>query len=229
MACSHCGGADHNIQTCPSVRRCSVCTERGHDRRNCPQIPEPPRASTAEPAVPTPSVAPPDRLFDHLRRLCSGQEALLAHLYWPEREHYYQESLRAHLDGSGWPLVATPGHGVGRPDRPTVNFLIADEAWVTAYASAAESRNIRHGLLLRRAAIEQLARRPGYQFAEVIVGHPQGHGVDDPGEFWKFDIGNHRFKALHEMRFATVARLATPELERERRLIIPSDAIVACW
>lgn len=232
MACSYCGDRDHNIQTCPSVRRCSVCHKRSHDRRNCPKEPAPPRTPTAapaEPAAPTPAIDP-DRLFDDLRRLCRAQERLLAHLYWPRREQYYHESLRAHLASRGWLLVATPGHGVGKPDRPTINFLVADEAWALAYASAAESLGVRHGILIRRAAIEHFAGRRGYEFMDkVVVGHPSGHGVADSREFWKYDIGNHRYAALHDMRFATVARLATPEQQTARQIDIPSEAIVAWW
>lgn len=115
-------------------------------------------------------------------------------------------------------MKATHGHGVRGPEespsRPTLNFFVANDAWVAAYATAAEARGIRHGLLIRRAAIEQLARRPGYEFAEIRVGYPGGYGVTDSADFWRFDIGNHRFKALDAMQFATVARLATPECQR---------------
>lgn len=229
MACSHCGGHDHNIQTCPSVRRCSVCHKHGHDRRNCPKEPPAPRTRPAEPATAAPQVIPPDGLFDELRRLCSGQERVLAHLYWPPREDFYEASRRAYTRGQGWPLVATPGHGVARPDRPTVNFFIVDDAWVTSYARLAESRGVRHGLFIQRSAIEQLARRPGFEFAEVRVGHPHSHGVVDPEKFWKFDIPNHRYAALHELRLATVARLATPEPQDTRRLDVPGDAVIMLW
>lgn len=168
-----------------------------------------------------------------LQAICARERGLLAHLYWPENTNHFEPSRSAHERGDGWPLKATPGHGVrvpdGAPSRPTLNFLVADVAWVAAYAAAAENRQIRHGLLVRRQAIEQLARRPGYEFAEIRVGYPGGYGVTDPADFWRFDIGNHRFKALDAMRFATVVRLATPERETSRFINLPGESIVALW
>lgn len=230
MACSHCGGANHNIQTCPSVRRCSVCHKRGHDRRNCPHVPREPRPPAVQqgPPPPPPSI-PPDGRYERLRRICASESGLLAHLYWPNREHFFETSRSAYLLGEGWLLKATQWHGVSRPERPTINFLVADETWLNSYASAAEARGVHHGILIRRATIEQIAHHRGFEFAEVTVGHPSGRGVVDPAEFWKFDIGNHRYAVLHEMRFCTVARLATPEADSQRSIILPNQDIIACW
>ena len=234
MACSYCGGADHNIQTCPSVRRCSVCHKRGHDRRNCPHVPREPRPPAMQQAPP-PKTIPPAGLYERLRRLCASGDRLLAHLYWSENAHYFEDSRSAYLQGEGWLLKATPGHGVSHPERdrqksrPTINFFVADEAWANAYAIAAEHRSIQNGILLDRTALEQIARRPGFEFAEVCPKHPNALGVVDPDEFWKYDVPSRRFGALHEMRYATVVRLATPELDSKRRIILPNEAIVACW
>jgi hypothetical protein len=168
-----------------------------------------------------------------LQAICAREHGLLAHLYWPENANHFETNRRAHERGHGWRFKATPGHGVGVPEglssRPTLNFFVADDAWVAAYAAAAENRQIRHGLLVRRQAIEQLARRPGYEFAEIRVGYPGGYGVTDPADFWRFDIGNHRFTALDAMRFATVVRLATPEREASRFIDLPGESIVALW
>lgn len=238
MACSHCGGEDHNIQTCPSVRRCSVCHKRGHDRRNCPHVPREPRPPAVQQAPPPPKAIPPADLYEQLPRLCASGDGLLAHLYWSENQHYFEDSRSAYLQGEGWLLKATPGHGVSHPERdrlksrPTINFFVADEAWANAYAIAAEHRSIHHGILLDRTALEQLARRPGFEFAEVCPKHPNARGVVDPDEFWKFDVPSRRFGALHEMCHATVARLATPAPPRpdsKRRIVLPNEAIVACW
>jgi len=84
-------------------------------------------------------------------------------------------------------------------------------------------------LLVRRQAIEQFGRRPGFEFVEIRVGHPTGYGVTDPADFWRFDIGNHRFAVLDAMRSATVARLATPEREASRFIDLPGGSIVATW
>ena len=239
MACSYCGGADHNIQTCPSVRRCGVCHKRGHDRRNCPHVPREPRPPAVEQtpraSARTPAAIRATGLHEQLRQVCAREDRLLAHLYWSERENFFEASRSAYLRGEGWLLVATPGHGVRHPERPpeearrTLNFFVADEAWANAYAIAAEHRGIHHGILLDRAVIERLALRPGFEFAEVCPKHPNAFGVVDPDEFWKFDVPSRRFGALHDMCYATVARLATPEPESKRRIIIPSEAIVAYW
>ncbi len=241
MACSNCGGADHNIQTCRSVRRCGQCGGRGHDRRNCPAAPAAPQTRPARQARPTPppraSIAPGDPLSSEqlqtLRRACARENNLLAHLYWPENVKHFDNSRRAHERGDGWRMKATLGHGVRGPEgslsRPTLNFFVADDAWVSAYATAAEARGIRHGLLIRRTAVERVARMPGFEFAEIRVGYPGGYGVTDPAEFWRFDIGNHRFKALDAMRFASVVRLAAPERDHAQLIDLPAESIVTWW
>lgn len=154
---------------------------------------------------------------------------MLAHLYWPRNEGHFNASRRAHHAGEGWPLKATPFHGVSRPERPTINFFVVDEDWVTGYERTAASRGVAHGIVVRRLAIERCAQPPAYEFVEVTVAHPHGKGVTDPREFWKYDIGNHRFSALQDMRSSTVARFATPEKDEARRIVVPGDAIVFYW
>lgn len=238
MACSRCGGNDHNIQTCPSVRRCGQCGGRGHDRRNCPAVPQTRAVPKARPAPPPRAPSPPCdpsswAQVAKLRSICARENNLLAHLYWPENMGHFDNSRRAHERGDGWRLKATLGHGVRGPEgshsRPTLNFFVVDDAWVTAYATAAEARGIRHGLLIRRSAIERIAHRPGFEFAEIRVGYPTGYGVTDPAEFWRFDIGNHRFTALDAMRFASVVRLAAPEPDDAQLIDLPAESIVTWW
>lgn len=239
MACSHCGNTDHNIQTCRTVRRCGQCGRHGHDRRNCPSTPHVRPAPALRPVPPprpttSPSDHPPWDQIARLRDLCAREDELLAHLYWPENTGHFENSRNKHERGKGWQLKATQGHGVRVPEgvhsRPTLNFFVVDDAWVAAYAIAAKIRGIRHGLLLRRAAVELLESRPGFDFEKKItVRYPNKDEVLDPANFWRFDIGNHRFKALDAMSHATVVRLATP-LEAEARFIeLPTESVVSWW
>ncbi|MDC0675706.1 hypothetical protein [Nannocystis radixulma] len=90
MACSRCGGREHNIQSCPFVRRCDACGGRGHDRRNCPAGERGPEVVTA-PRARAPAAAPvdlPDELLAALRRCIAEGEELLTHLYWRENEAF---------------------------------------------------------------------------------------------------------------------------------------------
>jgi len=237
MACSNCGAAGHRIQTCPTVRRCGHCHRPGHDRRNCPRLTSPPAAIAPvehpprEPPQPT-TLSPDDPLWQTISRLgelCAEGTNVLAHVYWPRREHFFDESRRRHEHGGAWRLKATPGHGVEAPFRPTLNFFVVNADWLNAYKLAAASRGLRHGLLVHRLDMEALGRRPGCEFAEVRVGHPRGFGVGTRSEFWKYDIGNHRYKALHALRFSTVVRLATPEGDEAQILDVPHDAIITWW
>ncbi|NOU32293.1 MAG: hypothetical protein HOO96_30675 [Polyangiaceae bacterium] len=151
---------------------------------------------------------------------------LLAHLYWPDRTPYFMSNVGSLSTGGDWLLTATPGHGVQQPTRPTLNFFEVDEAFMTALPAATLSRSLRHGLLLRRSALRE---GNGFDLAEVRVGHPKGHGVDDPSGYWRFDIGNHRFGALGELRHAKVVRFATPYEVALRRVVIPASLVVAYW
>lgn len=164
-----------------------------------------------------------------LRGICDHEQDLLAHLYWPARQTFFEQSQHAHAHGKPWRLKATPWHGVHGPSRSTLNFLVANIAWVETYAIAAERRGIHHGLLVRRATLEALANRPGYELVDVRVGHPQKYGVHDPSDFWRYDLGNHRFSALDAMRFCTVVRLATPAEEDSRYIDIPAASVVTWW
>ncbi|WP_437306421.1 hypothetical protein [Sorangium sp. So ce388] len=155
------------------------------------------------------------------------------HLYWPEREEYFKQS-RALLKAKGyWLFVATPGHGVRhgvqRPERRTINFLVADDAFAQGYESAAEARGFSHGVMVVRTAVERFSGFSGYEIAEVQVGHPNGYGVRTVDDYWRFDIGNHRYGALHDLQFAKVVRLATPDGVAARRVRISSESIVAWW
>lgn len=234
MACSHCGASEHRIQTCPTVRRCGHCQRPGHDRRNCPRLAD----TSSTPAGPPREAPPPrhlsadDPLWKHIARLaerCSGEPAALAHLYWPEREHYFEESRRRYEQGGPWRLKATSGHGVGAPARPTVNLFATNSAWLQAYTVAAANRGLRHGLFICRKRLEALACRPGFELREVRIGHPNRYGVHNSDDFWQFDIGNHRYKALHDLRFSTVVRLATPHTNDAQFIDIPHEAVLACW
>lgn len=233
MACSNCGGKDHNIQRCPTVRRCGNCNRPGHDRRNCPKLQASPARSAPRASVPraAPLPAAPST-WDQIAKLdelCAAEPDLLAHLYWPDRLQYFEQSSRAFLQGQPWRLKATPYHGVHQPERPTLNFLVADRAWVDAYATAAENRGIRHGVLIRWSAIRESASRPGYEVVEVKVGYPHKFGIIDSSEFWRCDMGNHRLAALDAMRFSTVIRLAAPADDEARYFAVPNHAVVHWW
>lgn len=164
-----------------------------------------------------------------LREFCAAEPDLLAYLYFPDGLECFEQSRRAYSEGGPWRLKATPHHGVHKPERPTLNFFAVDGAWVEAYATAAESRGIRHGVLIRRASITARAKAPGYACAEVEVRYPGGLGVVEPAEFWRFNLGNHRFKALDVMRFSTVMRLATPVEDSVRYVDIPAGDVVTWW
>lgn len=235
MACSHCGSTGHNIQRCATVRRCSNCNRHGHDRRNCPNLHSRPTHPSPPAVPPPPAVSPPTSAatplspqFAQLRVLCAEHD-LLAHLYWARRLHYFEQSLDAYAAGGPWRLVATPHHGVHAPPTPTLNLFVADTAGVDAYAVAAETRDLRHGLLIRKAALEILADRPGYALEPVHIGHPHGHGVQDRKEFWRFDLGNHRRTAVDVLSHAGVVRLATPEAGEARVIDVPHDAVITWW
>lgn len=237
MACSNCGAPGHRIQTCPTVRRCGHCHRPGHDRRSCPRLSGTPTAVAAvgparEPPPPK-HLSSDDPLWQHITNLgqrYSGETAVLAHLYWPEREHFFEKSRRRYEQGGPWRLKATPGHGVRAPsNRPTLNFFIVDGNWFDAYKMAAANRGLRHGLLVHRRSIAALERPPTFELADVEVGHPHSFGVDDPTRFWRYDIGNHRFKALHALRFSKVVRFATPEGDDAQTIDIPNAEVIAWW
>lgn len=222
MACSCCRSTKHNIQTCDSVRRCGQCGRHGHDRRNCPSLAQfvtdlGDELTTIEGCS-----------MRQLRKLCVGGKYLI-HLYWPKREEYFERS-RDLLEARGyWLFVATPHHGVHRPERRTINFLVADDVFMQRYERAAAARGFRHGVMVLRSAVEGLASLPGYDYAEVYVGHPKGYGVSAVDDYWRFDLGNHRYGALHDLQSAKVVRLATPDGVAARRVRIPSSSIAAWW
>ena len=223
MACSYCKTTGHNIQTCGSVRRCGHCGGHGHDRRNCGILTHflaaaPPAAATVEWCS-----------TRQLLKLCKQNPDCLVHMYWPDRAVYFDENIPRLNTRGRWKLVATPGHGVFNPLRPTINFLLANSEFTQHFPSASLARRISHGVMFRRAAIEKLAKTTGYEFAEVRVGHPHGFGEYAREEGWRYDIGHRRVAALHDLRYATVARLATPSLQARRRVHIQADAIVAWW
>lgn len=219
MACGHCGDDGHNVQTCPRVRRCGHCSGRGHDRRNCPKLSAPTRQDGVLDMT----------SIEELSVFRRAREPLLAHLYWERNQRHFDENLARLRDGDSWTLVATTGHGVHTPPRSTVNLFSADATFFGAYEDAAKTRRFPHGILIKRGFLEAVSSRPGYEFAEVRIGHPHGYQVTDPDEFWKFDIGQHRYTSVGVLRYATVIRLATPEHWRLRRVHIPREALVACW
>lgn len=230
MACSNCGSTDHNIQRCPTVRRCGHCDRPGHDRRNCPKLHpariEPPTPRPTAPPLPRVQSPLSPRLFEKLRALCR-EPNLLAHLYWQENYPHFERSRDAHLRGAPWRLKATPHHGVGKTDRPTLNFLAANTEWVDSYAAAAEQRTFHHGLLLRRAALRALVDEPDYQLDDVEPKYP-GPAVSVI-DHWQYDVPHQRFAALDAMARCQVVRLATPPADRARYVDIPAKAIVTWW
>jgi hypothetical protein len=178
---------------------------------------------------------------DLLRHCHDGPDAPLVHLYWPDDEHksYFYQRLAEYMDGRGWSWKATPGHGVTwratpdddkkRPDRPTINFLVANEEFAKFYEIAAKNRRLTRGVLVTRAAVESIRHRTGYEFTKVKVGHPNRHGGAAQSDYWEFDIPNRRFGPLAELRFASIVRLATPQLESLRFVHVPRSAVLAWW
>ncbi|MDC3960684.1 hypothetical protein [Polyangium jinanense] len=142
---------------------------------------------------------------------------------------YFEDNRDKYRNGGSWSFTATPGHGVHRPLRPTINFFVADTIFAASHEEAAKARGLKHGILIRRSAIERVADGDEFQLADVKVGHPLSYGQTDPREYWRFDLGNHRFASVAALRYATVVRLATPEGDLRREVSIPRDAIVAWW
>jgi hypothetical protein len=153
----------------------------------------------------------------------------LVHLYWPGRECYFEENQKRMRDEGRWLLVATPGHGRRRPTRPSVNFFVADQRFAEGYPAAAQARNLRHGLVIDRDLISAWSTQSGYELADVKVGHPNAIREHTEDQDWKLDSGNHRYGAVHDLRYAGVVRLATPISEQARHIWIPSEAIVRVW
>jgi hypothetical protein len=176
-----------------------------------------------------------------LRHCHDGPEAPLVHLYWPDDEHkkYFYDRLDEYTNGGGWSWKATPGHGVMwreahedegmKPDRPTINFLVANENFADFYEMAARSRGLTRGVLVTRAAVASASNRTGCEVADVKVGHPNRHGGAARSDYWKFDIPNRRFGALAELRSASVIRLATPQAHNLRYITVPHNAVMAWW
>lgn len=219
MACTSCGLDGHNVRSCPRVRRCGVCNGRGHDRRNCPEL-----SSQTQGGATFASAS-----MERLGQMCRGRDALLAHLYWRDKVGFFSDNLRSYRNGGGWEFVATEGHGVHQPSRMTLNFFVADTEFISGYAGAATSRGLTHGVLIQRSAIEGMGRVSGYDFAQIRVGYPRSYGETEPSEYWRFDLGNHRFTSVATLQYATVVRLATPDHWRRRRIRVSQDAIVAWW
>lgn len=231
MACSNCGATDHNVQRCPTVRRCGHCNRPGHDRRNCPKLHptriEPPAATPPTSPAPPRVVSPlSPQLFERLRELCRAP-GLLVHLYWQENYRHFEHSRDAHLQGALWRLKATPHHGVGKTDRPTLNFLVANTEWLELYETAAGQREFHHGVLLRRTALEDLVDRHRYELADVEPKYPGPEVERD--DYWQHDIGRQRFTALDAMAHCQVVRFATPTADKARYVDIPVRAVVTWW
>lgn len=223
MACSYCGVDGHNVRSCAAGWPGIAARNVGALTRVAPA----PVRKIAVPGAPAKILA--NCSLQKLLSLCSAQNDFLVHLYWPSRNHYFDDNLKRLGRNASWLLVATSGHGVGNSIRATINFLAADQVFAAGYPTAKQERNLHHGVLLRRAAIRQIATSTGYDAADVLVGHPKGFGVHDTADYWRFDIGKYRFGALHALRNSTVVRLATPASELSRRVLIPSQDIIAWW
>jgi hypothetical protein len=118
---------------------------------------------------------------------------------------------------------------VHQPSRATINFFAADKKFVGSYEEAAAGRGLAHGVLIKRSAIEGMTESDGFDFAEVRVGYPNSYGETDGAEYWRFDLGKHRFTSVAALQHATVVRLATPGHWRSRRVRVDQKAIVAWW
>lgn len=232
MACSHCGQIGHNIQSCSSVRRCGHCNGRNHDRRNCPELGA---------VAPAPTAGGPCSIKDLSRHCHDGPDAPLVHLYWPDEKHkkYFYDRLAEYSNGGGWSWKATPGHGVMwreapedegmKPDRPTINFIVANKNFARFYEMAARSRDLTRGVLVMRTAVASASNRTGCELAHVTVGHPKAYGCATRNDYWKFDIPNRRFGALAELQSALVIRLATPQADKSRYVAVPRNGVIAWW
>ncbi len=167
---------------------------------------------------------------ESVRQICENSDGLLAHLYWNNNSKFFEKNLENYRNDSNWLFMATTGHGIHKPPRPTINFFIADNNFAYFFQQAAQSRNVKHGVLIKRATIQNISTKPGYDFVEVQVKYPYYFDQNnDLSEFWKYDIGRHRFASMAELRYTNVARLATPEDESLRQVIINKEDIIAYW
>lgn len=165
-----------------------------------------------------------------LRALCISNPDSLVHLYWPQREQYFYENIERLRKNYSWLLVATPGHGLRKCSRPSLNFIVPDGDFLNGYPAAAVNRGFVHGLLIRRQAIYTWSNRRGFEVANVsVIPHPnvlRDHHINDD---WKYDIGRKRYGAVDELDYAKFVRLATPNQDNARRVLIPEGEIVAWW
>jgi len=162
MACSFCGISGHNIRSC-DVAHYSTERRSGVDRRRSP------RSALVLPKQCTRPIRFDDCSLPRLLALCNKERDCLVHLYWPQRVSYFEENLILLKEQERWLLVATPGHGLRGTQRPSLNFIVPNKEFVDHYPSAAQARCFHHGVLIRRAAIEDWSNRPGYEMAEIKV------------------------------------------------------------
>lgn len=165
----------------------------------------------------------------HAVRWCMTAPDCLVHLYWPDREEYFQENIVRLHDGNGWLFVATPGHGLRRCQRPTINFMVGDERFADGYLEAAKARGLRHGIIIQRSTFNVLTTLEDYELAPIgVVSHPNATG-QDASKDWKFDIGKRRHTAVDRLSHAGFIRLATPHQQAARSVVVPQAAILLVW
>ncbi|RYE79464.1 MAG: hypothetical protein EOO74_03675 [Myxococcales bacterium] len=157
---------------------------------------------------------------------CRSNKSVVAHLYFEGNERYFEEERDRYESGDMWTFTATPGHGVGRPKRKTINFLIANNEFANNYVEAAISKGFIHGVLVKRSALEVYNEFKGFDFCEVIPGHPNIYS-DVLENYWRYDIPQHRRGVLGALSHAIVARVAVGA--RTDGIGVAQEDVITWW
>jgi len=191
MACSCCGGTDHNIRSCPSVRRCSICNSPGHDRRRCP----------AAPGGKTIRFDDVPSAVRFLRSLAAKHEDALAHVYFPRNTNHFDANVGR--TKPNWRFKATGGHGAKKTTSVRcINFFKLDSEFLEALE--ADDRGIRRLVMISRQEFD------GHEGWRVVDVDRRDTPAELGHEGWRFDLHRPRIR-LGKLGYCTVVRAAAPQ------------------
>lgn len=182
---------------------CSYCGRGGHDIRTCPSI------TTKSPE--TFILGPSNwvELFKNWATRHVHNQDVLIHCYFPRNLVYFNENMANFKRGECWELYATRGHGIGNPQRPTINFFLLDEKFVSAFQKSREDGTLvdfSRFVVVKQSYLASVTNASGYEIAHVQVRYP----IDDAkSDYWKYDHWKYRPR-LGNFSHCQVIRLAVP-------------------